>query len=65
MAGPTSIQVKKNGRASDAVMTNAAAGLNALGVTVIIDSDNMTRGEAVLALQSVKEVLLEGKYPPY
>lgn len=65
MAGPTSIAIKKNGRAQDAVVTNAIAGLNALGITVVIDSDNMNRGDAARALQEVKEVILEGKWPPF
>lgn len=65
MAGPTSYAVKKNGRAQDAVVTNAVAGLNASGITVVVDSDNMNRGEVVRALQEVKELVLEGKYPGF
>lgn len=65
MAGPTSIQIKKNGRAQDATMTNNAAGLNASGITVIIDSDNMNRGDVVRALKEVEELVLEAKYPAF
>lgn len=65
MAGPTSIQIKKNGRAQDATMSNAVAGLNASGITVVIDSDNMNRGEVVRALKEVEELVLEAKYPAY
>lgn len=65
MAGPTSIAIKKNGRAQDAVVTNNAAGLNASGITVIIDSDNVNRGEAVRALKEAEELILEGKWPAF
>lgn len=35
------------------------------GITVIIDSDNVNRGEAVRALKEAEELILEGKWPAF
>lgn len=64
MAGPTSIAGTKQQRAQDLTLANNSTG----GVTTgqmkfLIDSDNVSRGDAYAFLEQCQELVLEGKWP--
>ncbi len=56
------ITLTRNQRAQDAVVA-AGTAVGTDTIRVNFDPTNMTRSEAVLALEQVKELVLEGKWP--
>lgn len=66
MAGPTSIALTKHQRAQDAtVANNSTGGVTTGQIKILIDSDNVSRQQAVFALTQAQEIILEGKWPPF